>query len=141
VRSAWSASSSRTTAGSFVNPDGLRHQIEGNVIQGISRTLREEVHYARDQITTLLWQPRPGSSAHGYSVLRFSEVPAIKSAQVVTDKCAGGCALGEDAAQQLEVNPGSAGEQQRLADYHSLPEPEEIDERLVSSAVNSLKKS
>ena len=38
--------------GQIINPDGLKHTIEGNIIQGISRTLWEEVkfdHEERDQ--------------------------------------------------------------------------------------------
>jgi CO/xanthine dehydrogenase Mo-binding subunit len=65
--------------GLIINPDGLRHQIEGNVIQGISRTLKEEVHYAGDAITTLLWAAPPGTSAPAYSVIRFNEVPPIET--------------------------------------------------------------
>src|SRR5205085_12127539 len=33
--------------GLIVNPDGLTNQIEGNVIQGISRTLKESVAFDR----------------------------------------------------------------------------------------------
>lgn len=65
--------------GLIINPDGLRHQIEGNVIQGISRTLHEEVHYSGDAITTLLWQPPPGTTAPQYRVIRFNEVPVIET--------------------------------------------------------------
>lgn len=64
--------------GLIVNPDGLRHQIEGNVIQGISRTLHEEVHYSGDQITTVLWAPPPGTTAPQYAVIRFNEIPTIE---------------------------------------------------------------
>src|SRR5262249_2044669 len=46
--------------GLIINPDGLRSQIEGNVIQGISRTLKEEVSYSGDRITSLAWEERPG---------------------------------------------------------------------------------
>ena len=35
--------------GLIINPDGLRSQIEGNVIQGVGRTLKEEVSYERDR--------------------------------------------------------------------------------------------
>jgi len=62
--------------GLIINPDGLRSQIEGNVIQGISRTLKEEVRYSGDQITTLAWQDQPGEL--GYPVLHFDEVPDIE---------------------------------------------------------------
>lgn len=62
--------------GLIINPDGLRSQIEGNVIQGISRTLKEEVTYSGDRITSTAWDDKPGEL--GYSVLNFDEVPDIE---------------------------------------------------------------
>jgi len=53
--------------GLVVNPDGVRNQIEGNVIQTLSRTLKEEVRFDRGRVTSLDWQ--------SYPLLRFSEVP------------------------------------------------------------------
>ena len=65
--------------GLIINPDGLRSQIEGNVIQGISRTLKEEVSYSADRITSLAWQDNPHAAGElGYPVLNFDEVPAIE---------------------------------------------------------------
>jgi CO/xanthine dehydrogenase Mo-binding subunit len=64
--------------GLIINPDGLRSQIEGNVIQGISRTLKEEVSYSADRITSLAWQDDPQVGELGYPVLNFDEVPAIE---------------------------------------------------------------
>jgi nicotinate dehydrogenase subunit B len=64
--------------GLIINPDGLRNQIEGNVIQGISRTLKEEVKYTGDRITTLGWQDNPAFFLTGYPVLNFDEVPTIE---------------------------------------------------------------
>ena len=48
--------------GLIINPDGLRNQIEGNVIQGISRTLIEEVGFNFTGVTHLksLRPPRHG---------------------------------------------------------------------------------
>jgi nicotinate dehydrogenase subunit B len=54
--------------GLIINPDGLRNQIEGNVIQGISRTLIEEVGFTVTGVTTLLWS--------SYPVVHFNQVPA-----------------------------------------------------------------
>ena len=63
--------------GLVINPDGLRNQIEGNVVQGISRTLKEEVQYTGDRITSLTWQSTtPGAF---YDVIRFNEVPSIET--------------------------------------------------------------
>jgi len=53
--------------GLVVNPDGLRNQIEGNVIQSISRTLHEEVTFDGSRVTSCDWL--------GYPILRFNEVP------------------------------------------------------------------
>jgi nicotinate dehydrogenase subunit B len=53
--------------GLVINPDGLRNQIEGNIIQSISRTLHEEVTFDRSRVTSLDWM--------GYPILRFQEIP------------------------------------------------------------------
>jgi nicotinate dehydrogenase subunit B len=71
--------------GLIVNPDGLRNQIEGNVIQGISRTLKEQVAYgpvnnsAHTGVTSVVWDAAlPFNAPPQYSVLRFNEVPKIE---------------------------------------------------------------
>jgi CO/xanthine dehydrogenase Mo-binding subunit len=43
-------------AGPISNPDGIRNQIEGGIIQGISRTLLEEVSWSRDRVTSRDWR-------------------------------------------------------------------------------------
>jgi nicotinate dehydrogenase subunit B len=53
--------------GLVVNPDGLRNQVEGNVIQSLSRTLHEEVTFDRAHVTSRDWE--------GYPILRFSDIP------------------------------------------------------------------
>jgi CO/xanthine dehydrogenase Mo-binding subunit len=53
--------------GLIVNPDGLRNQIEGNVIQSISRTLKEAVAFDRSRVTSLDWR--------SYPIITFAEVP------------------------------------------------------------------
>ena len=55
--------------GQIINPDGLKSQIEGNVIQTVSRTLIEEVKFDRSQVTSLDWM--------SYPILKFPEVPDI----------------------------------------------------------------
>ena len=56
--------------GEIISPDGVRAQIEGNVIQGVSRALKEEVTWDTAGVTSLDWET--------YPVLRFDEVPAIE---------------------------------------------------------------
>lgn len=45
--------------GPVSNPDGLRNQIEGGVVQGISRTLREEVTWDDRRVTSVDWLTYP----------------------------------------------------------------------------------
>jgi nicotinate dehydrogenase subunit B len=53
--------------GLIINPNGLRNQIEGCVIQSISRTLKEEVKFSGTVLQSLDWNT--------YPIIRFSEVP------------------------------------------------------------------
>ena len=55
--------------GQIINPDGVKNQIEGNVIQTVSRTLKEEVKFDRSQVTSLDWA--------SYPILTFPDVPEI----------------------------------------------------------------
>lgn len=56
-------------AGMMVNPDGVKHQIHGNVIQSTSRVLKEQVTIESNLIASKEW----GS----YPLLTFPEVPDI----------------------------------------------------------------
>jgi len=60
--------------GLIVNPDGLRNQVEGNIMQTLSRTLHEEVRFDRSKVTTTDWS--------SYPILRFSEAPSIEVALI-----------------------------------------------------------
>ncbi len=55
--------------GQIINPDGLRNQIDGNVIQMVSRTLIEELKFDRSHVTSLDWE--------SYPVIAFPDVPEI----------------------------------------------------------------
>jgi nicotinate dehydrogenase subunit B len=55
--------------GQIINPDGVRNQIEGNVVQTVSRTLIEQVRFDRSRVTSLDWQT--------YPILTFEEAPQI----------------------------------------------------------------
>ncbi|WFU15284.1 molybdopterin cofactor-binding domain-containing protein [Bradyrhizobium sp. CB3481] len=56
-------------SGLMINPDGVRHQIHGNVIQSTSRALMEEVSFDRTSVTAREWG--------AYPIIRFPEVPKI----------------------------------------------------------------
>ncbi len=55
--------------GMMINPDGVRHQIHGNVIQSTSRALMEEVSFDRTSVTAREWG--------AYPIIKFPEVPEI----------------------------------------------------------------
>jgi nicotinate dehydrogenase subunit B len=55
--------------GLIINPDGVKNQVEGNVIQSLSRALKEEVRFDETRINSKDWD--------SYSILKFSEVPEI----------------------------------------------------------------
>lgn len=57
--------------GLIINPDGLRFQIEGNVIQGTSRALMEEVKFDATGIKNLDWNT--------YPVIKFQDIPEVES--------------------------------------------------------------
>ncbi|WP_158922473.1 molybdopterin cofactor-binding domain-containing protein [Acidisphaera sp. S103] len=54
-------------SGQPVNPDGIRLQIEGAIIQSASWTLYEQVHFDRKRITSFDWSR--------YPILRFPAAP------------------------------------------------------------------
>jgi nicotinate dehydrogenase subunit B len=56
--------------GIIINPAGIKAQIEGNIVHGVSRTLKEEVLLDGKAATTRDWE--------SYQVLRFTELPEIK---------------------------------------------------------------
>ncbi|MFM0331113.1 molybdopterin cofactor-binding domain-containing protein [Paraburkholderia strydomiana] len=55
--------------GTMINPDGVRHQIHGNVIQATSRALKERVTFDQNAVTSQEWG--------AYPILTFREVPVI----------------------------------------------------------------
>ncbi|GHH71998.1 hypothetical protein GCM10018793_08310 [Streptomyces sulfonofaciens] len=58
--------------GLIANPNGLRNRIEGNVVQGVSRALQEEVVYTDDRITSVVWQTGGYHPGRQYEVIRFN---------------------------------------------------------------------
>ena len=56
--------------GQIINPDGLANQIEGGVIQTVSRTLMEQVQWDSTKVTSVDWA--------SYPILRFPEVPRVE---------------------------------------------------------------
>jgi hypothetical protein len=55
--------------GLVINPDGVKSQLEGGAVQSCSWTLKEELMFSRQAITTRSWED--------YPILMFSETPAV----------------------------------------------------------------
>ena len=55
--------------GLMINPDAVRAQVEGNILQTLSRTLHEETRFDRSRVTSVDWA--------SYPLLRFTEVPLL----------------------------------------------------------------
>jgi CO/xanthine dehydrogenase Mo-binding subunit len=60
--------------GLVVNPDALKNQIEGCIVQTLSRALHEEVKFDRSRVTSVDWAT--------YPILTFPEVPPIEVALI-----------------------------------------------------------
>ena len=81
-------------AGQVINPDGLKNQIEGGIVQAISWTLKEAVKWDRERVLTRSWE--------SYPILRFDEIPEVEV--LLLDRPgspplgAGECAAGPTAA-------------------------------------------
>jgi CO/xanthine dehydrogenase Mo-binding subunit len=55
--------------GLIINPDGLKHTIEGNIIQGLSRSIWEETKFDTKSVTSVDWV--------SYPILDITETPAV----------------------------------------------------------------
>jgi CO/xanthine dehydrogenase Mo-binding subunit len=55
--------------GLIINPDGLKHTIEGNIIQGLSRSIWEETKFDTNNVTSVDWV--------SYPILDITETPAV----------------------------------------------------------------
>ena len=53
--------------GLIINPDGLNRTIEGNIIQALSRALKEEVKFDRNNVTSTDWR--------GYPIVDSTDAP------------------------------------------------------------------
>ena len=60
--------------GLIVNPNALRNQVEGLIVQTLSRTLHEEVKFDRARVISVDWNT--------YPILRFPDAPAIEVALI-----------------------------------------------------------
>ncbi|MBI80318.1 MAG: molybdopterin cofactor-binding domain-containing protein [Pseudomonadota bacterium] len=80
--------------GQIINPDGVKNQIEGGIIQATSWTLKESVKFSTSGIQSTDWIT--------YPILRFTEVPSVEVSLINRPKLASSgpseCAQGPTSA-------------------------------------------
>ena len=62
-------------SGEVVNPDGIRNQTQGGILQSISWTLYEAVSFDRTRVTSTDWS--------SYPILRFASVPDTVDVHII----------------------------------------------------------
>jgi len=60
--------------GEMVNPDGVANQVEGGVLQTVSRTLKESVRWTGDRVTSVDWVT--------YPIMSMTEAPKVEIALI-----------------------------------------------------------
>ncbi|MDB5881368.1 MAG: isoquinoline 1-oxidoreductase, partial [Ramlibacter sp.] len=75
--------------GQVINPDGVINQVEGGIVQTISRTLMEEVRFDAGRVTSTDWA--------SYPIITFPDVPRIQ-VQLINHPDAAPWGAGEMAA-------------------------------------------
>jgi nicotinate dehydrogenase subunit B len=90
-------------SGQAVNPDGIRNQVEGGIIQSLSWTSREAIRFDATRRTSFDWS--------SYPIIRFSDVPQTIEVHIIN--CPGSPFLGTGEAAQ---GPAGAALANALAD-------------------------
>ena len=60
--------------GEMVNPDGVANQVQGGVLQTVSRTLKENVRWTGDRVTSVDWAT--------YPIMTMTEAPKVEVALI-----------------------------------------------------------
>jgi CO/xanthine dehydrogenase Mo-binding subunit len=117
-------------SGPISNPDGLRNQIEGGVLQGMSRALGEEITWDNRKVTSIDWQ--------SYSTLPLGiQVPIVESVLIdrPTAKATG---AGETAITLAAAALGNAIFDATGARIRQVPfTPDRVKAALASRIVNT----
>jgi CO/xanthine dehydrogenase Mo-binding subunit len=113
--------------GPISNPDGLRNQIEGGILQGMSRSLVEEVTWDNRRVTSIDWE--------SYNSLHLDyEMPTVESV-FVTPADVPATGAGETAITVTPAAIGNAIFDATGARLRDLPfTPERVQAALLESA-------
>ena len=86
--------------GPVSNPDGLRNQIEGGALQGMSRALVEEVTWDRERVTSTDWK--------SYRTLTLGHRAPVVDTVIVDQPDAPACGAGETSITLVAAAIGNA---------------------------------
>jgi CO/xanthine dehydrogenase Mo-binding subunit len=100
-------------AGEVINPDGLRNQSEGGIIQALSWTLYEAVAFDQSRILSVDWST--------YPILRFSAVPDSIEIHVIERPGAPFLGAGEAAQGPAAAAVGNAIAHATGRRFYDLP--------------------
>jgi nicotinate dehydrogenase subunit B len=103
--------------GLIVNPDGTRNQVEGCLVQGMSRALFEEVAFNRGGVTSTDW--------YSYPIARFEDVPEVVQVELINRLDKASCGAGEASTTPVAAAIGNAifhATGARLREYPFNPE-------------------
>ncbi|MGG4774048.1 molybdopterin cofactor-binding domain-containing protein [Paenalcaligenes sp. Me52] len=115
--------------GQMVNPAGVRHQLHGNVIQSLSRSLYESVQFNAQGSTTLEWG--------AYPILKFTDLPPI---DIILMDRQNEDPLGAGESGSLPCAPAIANalfDATNIRFYEAPFTPQRVSQRLQSSLTNS----
>ncbi len=96
--------------GQIINPDGLTKCIEGNIVQGVSRTLWEEVTFDRKSVTSVDWL--------SYPILDITETPGVIDVVLLDHP-----EIAADRRRRTVDPPGGGGDRQRHLRRHRRAHP------------------
>ncbi|MBV8150072.1 MAG: xanthine dehydrogenase family protein molybdopterin-binding subunit [Candidatus Eremiobacteraeota bacterium] len=99
-------------AGLTINPDGLRNQIEGSIVQSLSWTLKERVRFDASGVASRTWE--------SYPILTFAEAPEI-SVDILQRENEPSLGAGEAAQGPTAAAVGNAVRRGLGVRIHDLP--------------------
>jgi nicotinate dehydrogenase subunit B len=86
--------------GLIINPDGLKRAIEGNIVQGLSRTLWEETKFDTKSVTSVDWV--------SYPILDITETPAVVDVVLIDRPNVAASGAGEPSMRPLAAAVANA---------------------------------
>ena len=105
--------------GLVINPNLVEQQMEGCLIQGVSRALVEEVKFSSKRVTSLDWA--------SYPILRYKDAPDLTTILVNRP------GVPVDGRRRADHGPGSGRDRERVLRRDRQADPDDADDARASS--------